>query len=167
MRISFDLDDTLICYGSETPCENPPRWYRRVFTTKEPLRLGTPSLMNQLEVQGWELWIFTTSNRKPRAVRRWLKSYGIRIDGVINQTIYDEHNQRVGFYRPPSKNPAAFGIDLHVDDSEGVQLEGIEHGFRVVVVSPDDDQWAAKVLTATEELLQRRNHTRSKDQLSS
>lgn len=157
MRISFDLDDTLICYGDATPSEPRPAWIRRFGTTKEPLRLGTPSLMKQLETQGWELWVFTTSNRKPRAVKRWLRSYGVRIEGVINQTIYDQFNQRTGFHRPPSKNPRAFGMDLHVDDSEGVQLEGAQHGFRVVVVSPDDPEWAAKVFAAADELLSRRN----------
>ena len=39
-----------------------------------------------------------------------------------------------------------FGIDLHVDNSEGVRMEGDEHGFRVLVVRPDDTQWAQKVL---------------------
>lgn len=33
------------------------------------------------------------------------------------------------------------GIDQHLDDSEGVQMEGNAQGFRVVVVRPDDDHW--------------------------
>ena len=35
-----------------------------------------------------------------------------------------------------------------MDDSEGVQIEGLRHGFRVVVVRPDDRQWAQQVLGA-------------------
>ena len=52
------------------------------------------------------------------------------------------------FSRLPSKYPPAFGIDLHVDDSEGVRMEGDEHGFRVVVVRPDDENWIQRVLDA-------------------
>ena len=48
----------------------------------------------------------------------------------------------------PSKYPPAFGIDFHVDDSEGVKIEGEEHGFRVVIVRPDDEHWARVVLDA-------------------
>jgi hypothetical protein len=48
----------------------------------------------------------------------------------------------------PSKYPPAFGIDLHVDDSEGVAEEGRRHRFAVVVVSPRDPDWAARVLAA-------------------
>jgi hypothetical protein len=50
----------------------------------------------------------------------------------------------------PSKYPPAFGIDLHVDDSEGVGLEGQRYGFAVVVVSPEDPDWAARVLEAVD-----------------
>lgn len=53
-----------------------------------------------------------------------------------------------GSSNAPSKLPTAFDIDLHVDDSEGVQIEGYDHGFRVVVVRPDDEPWAHKVLEA-------------------
>jgi hypothetical protein len=51
---------------------------------------------------------------------------------------------------PPSKNPAAFGITLHVDDSEGVRMEGEAHGFEVVVVTPQDGDWVKKVLLAVD-----------------
>ncbi|HEX8957572.1 MAG TPA: hypothetical protein VF798_14925 [Burkholderiaceae bacterium] len=50
----------------------------------------------------------------------------------------------------PSKNPKAFGIDLHVDDSQGVFLEGQRFGFQVVVVSLDDGAWDTQVLCAAQ-----------------
>jgi len=53
----------------------------------------------------------------------------------------------------PSKYPPAFGIDLHVDHAEGVATEGREHGFRVVVVSPTDADWAKRVLAAVDEIV--------------
>jgi hypothetical protein len=55
----------------------------------------------------------------------------------------------------PSKYPPAFNIDLHVDDSEGVRMEGDLHGFRVVVVRPDDEDWTQKVLEAVPTSIQR------------
>lgn len=53
-----------------------------------------------------------------------------------------------GFSCLPSKFPLAFGIDLHIDDSEGVRMEGEAHGFRVLVVRPDDERWTLRVLDA-------------------
>jgi FMN phosphatase YigB (HAD superfamily) len=152
MRISFDLDDTLICYRGGVPQEPRLHWFRRLLVHDEPLRLGAPELIRQLRQRGWEVWIYTTSNRSPAAVRRWLRCHGVRIDGMINQDAHDWHLRRSPQYRPPSKNPAAFEIDLHVDDSDGVRLEGEQHGFQVVVVTSDDRDWTAKVLCAADEL---------------
>lgn len=53
-----------------------------------------------------------------------------------------------GLSKIPSKFPPAFDIDLHVDDSEGVQVEGNDYGFHVVVVHPQDEHWVQRVLEA-------------------
>jgi FMN phosphatase YigB (HAD superfamily) len=152
MRISFDLDDTLICYQASVPQEPRLSWFLRLFVDDEPLRIGTPELIRQLRQRGWEVWVYTTSNRSSADVRRCLRCHGVRIDGMINQDAHDRHLRRSTQDRPPSKNPAAFGINLHVDDSGGVRMEGDQHGFAVVVVTPDDRDWTAKVLRAVDEL---------------
>jgi len=155
MRISFDLDDTLICYRADVSQKLRLSWFLRLLVGDEPLRLGTPELMRQLRQRGWEIWLYTTSNRRPAAVRRWLRCHGVRIDGMINQDEHDRHLRRSSQDRPPSKNPAAFGIELHVDDSEGVRIEGEQYGFAVVVVTQDDPDWTTKVLHAADEEINR------------
>lgn len=146
MRISFDLDDTLICYQPGVPLESPLRWWQRLLVADEPLRFGSRELVRELWRRGWDVWVYTTSHRPPFQVRVWLRCHGIRVRRVINQDVHDRHLRRSPRDYPPSKNPRAFGIDLHVDDSDGVRLEGEEFGFRVVVVSPHDPEWANRVL---------------------
>ena len=158
MRISFDLDDTLICYGPCLPREPRLPWYKRLVAGDEPLRLGARSLMANLQEKGWELWVYTTSHRPPGSIRRWLRCHGIQVAGIINQDTHDAHLKDTLRDFRPSKNPGAFGIALHVDDSEGVRMEGAVHGFEVVVVAPDDEGWAKKVWSAAECLLNRRTN---------
>jgi hypothetical protein len=147
-RISFDVDDTLVCRGACGGLEGgvlPPFIHRWLC---EHLRPGTRSLIRELKQRGWSVWVYTTSLRTPFQVRFWLLLHGITIDGVIND---DRHRRELStrrFSRLPSKYPPAFNIDLHVDDSEGVGLEGEQHGFKVVVVEPDDTKWTEKVLKA-------------------
>ena len=148
MRISFDLDDTLICYGAGVPSEPPLPLLLRWLVGDEPLRLGTHALMTELRARGWEMWIYTTSYRRPAQVRRWLRFHGVAVADVINQDTHEAVlRDRIDGYRP-TKYPPAFGIDLHVDDSDGVRIEGEQHGFSVVVVRPDDRDWTEKVLAA-------------------
>ena len=148
MRISFDLDDTLICYQPGVPREPSLSWWWQLVAKDEPLRLGARELLRELIRRGHELNVYTTSYRSPLGVRLWLRGHGIRVREVINQ---DVHERRLRVHRddrPPSKNPRAFGFHLHIDDSDGVGEEGRQYGFRVVVISPHDLDWTAKILAA-------------------
>ena len=139
MRISFDVDDTLVCDPS-VPTEQFVPWWRR-WWYPELLRRGTRPLMRGLLADGHQLWIYTTSYRSARYLRGWFRSFGVPIYGV------DQHrHERVVGRQGPSKYPPAFAIDLHIDDSEGVADEGRQHRFDVVVVAPDDPDWVARVL---------------------
>ncbi|UZE84657.1 hypothetical protein [Pseudomonas viciae] len=148
IRISFDIDDTLACQLHHCAVEQSrlPACIHRWLG--EPLRSGTRSLTRALRRQGCSIWVYTSSGRTPSYIRRWLLLYGIRVDGVVNSVRHNRALTVHGLSNSPSKFPPAFDIDLHVDDSEGVQIEGYDHGFRVVVVRPDDENWAQRVLDA-------------------
>jgi hypothetical protein len=148
IRISFDIDDTLVCHPNAAAADNgllPGFLHRRLG---EPLRRGTCALIRELRRRKCSIWIYTSSGRTPQQIRSWLWTHGIRIDGVVN---CERHHQELAGHRLsclPSKYPPAFGIDLHVDDSLGVKMEGDTHGFRVVLVRPDDKLWTQQVLDA-------------------
>lgn len=154
MRISFDLDDTLICYQEGVPRETPLVPLLN-FLLNEPMRQGTRALIADLQSRGCDVSICTSSSRSPLLVRLWLALYGVRVRRIITQETYERHLKRFPDNEPPSKNPRAFGIDLHIDDSEGVRLEGERYGFDVLVVAPDDTGWAQKVLETSERRLRR------------
>jgi hypothetical protein len=144
MHIAFDLDDTLIPCEFRFPLERTP-WLARALGL-EPLRQGTVELCRQLRGRGHHLSVYTTSLRNPLAVHLMFLAHGIRLAGVINQ---DRHVRCLRNGRPAanecSKYPPAFGIDLLVDNSEGVREEGRRFGFSVVVVQPDDGDWIEAV----------------------
>lgn len=91
------------------------------------------------------MWVCTTSYRSAWRIRRLFWLHGIRLDGVVNQQRHDREAQA-----RCTKHSPSFGIDLLIDDSEGVRIEGERHGFRVLVVAPEDAQWAEKVQAAVE-----------------
>ena len=145
MRISFDLDDTLICHGGTVPCEPRLPPVIRSFLRDEPLRKESRLLANELRRSGHELWIYTSSGRTAFWIRWWFRFHGIVIDGVVNG---QRHAECFGAGSLPTKQPHAFGIHLHVDNAPGVAVEGKQHGFNVLVVEPDAEDWVERVLAA-------------------
>lgn len=145
MRISFDVDDTIVC-DCRVPTEQHLSWWARCFFA-EPLRRGTRELFRTLLAEKHELWIYTTSYRSRFYLQTWFRCLGIRISDVVNQSGHEQMLAQHHFpHHSPSKFPAAFGIDLHIDDSPGVAEEGREFGFCVLVVDPLDEGWAEQVL---------------------
>src|SRR5688572_30315703 len=90
MRISFDVDDTLVLHDAPALTEIVVPWYWRWRYT-EPLRRGTKSLMLALLERKCDIWLYTTSYRQPRYLRGWFKSFGVTLADVVNQDVHDKH----------------------------------------------------------------------------
>lgn len=143
MRIAFDLDNTLIRCGHDFPHETPARRLWARLLGGEQLRQGIRELASHCRQQGWEVWVYTTSYRSAWRIRRLFWLYGIGLDGVVNQQRHDREVQA-----RCTKHPPTFGIDLLIDDSEGVSIEAGRHSFRMLVVAPEDVEWIDKVKAA-------------------
>jgi hypothetical protein len=146
MRIAFDLDDTLIPCGYEFPTERTLPKMLMELCGCEPLRKGTVELLKSLKKQGNEIWIYTTSLRNASSIKWLFLLHGVHIDGVVNQ---DLHNKKVrSGHIYCSKYPPAFGIDVLIDDQEGVQLEADKYNFNMIWVKPEDTSWVNKIKNA-------------------
>jgi hypothetical protein len=145
MRISFDLDDTLILSGKNSSYEAPIRFPYSIFY-KERLRKGTVNLFKELSSLGYELCVYTTSERSEKYIKKLFQLYGIKLRLVINQMLHQRIVQGDRKEIMPSKVPSRFGIDLHIDDDISVKQNGIQHGFNVLILSTDDNEWDKKVL---------------------
>ena len=133
MKISFDLDDTLIM--SETTQVSSEK-----LINGEVLRKGTIKLLLELQ-KSHELWIYTTSFRTPWVIKWAFRLKGIKIFRVINQTEHMELMKQLNLVKSPTKFPSQFGIDLHIDDSLGVKQEGQDFGFNVLRVDLIEEKW--------------------------
>ena len=148
MRVSFDIDDTIVRNAVSHKDERAKVWVRWLF--RERLRPGTLELFRALRARGCDIWLYTTSHRSAWYLQSWFWSLGVPLDGVVNQTRHDSAVARLG----PSKWPPAFGIDVHVDDLLVAEPSSIAGRFELVVIEPADTAWSQKVLAAVDALLQ-------------
>jgi hypothetical protein len=145
MRLSFDLDDTLILSDKESCYEEQLKfpWY---IMFKERLRQGTISLCNGLNLLGYDICVYTTSDRSISYIKKLFNLYGIKLSTIVNQKIHEKIVQGNRREIMPSKVPSKFGIDLHIDDDISVKQNGVQHGFNVLIVNKNDKKWDEKVL---------------------
>lgn len=148
MNISFDLDDLLINGIKRFAVEKTGPLQGLLIS--EHLRLGTIALFKTLRSQGHYLYIYTTSLRSLLKIRLLFWAHGISLHGVFNKSHHDRTIKPLNL--SCSKYPPMFGIDLHIDDSEGVGKEAEKFGFRAVIIGEHDLQWTNTVLEAVAEM---------------
>ena len=102
--------------------------------------MGTKEIFHFFEEENCELWIYTTSFRSIRYIKWLFLVHGIKLNGIVNQEI---HNKNVSL--TISKYPPAFNIDILIDDSKGVLIEGKQKNFKVIQIDPDDLKWVEKI----------------------
>lgn len=145
MRISFDLDDVLFVdpklFETEPPLAFPQN---RIFI--ERLRKGTPRLIHELQEEGFEVWVYTSSFRSERYIRQLFRRYHIQFDEVINRDRHLREVQRDQQTPLPQKMPCFYQIALHIDDEDAIHENGRRYGFRTFKVCEPDDEWVEKVL---------------------
>jgi hypothetical protein len=148
MIISFDLDDTLIPGIKRFNTE--PRTFIQKICGVEKLRAGTIQLIRGLQEQGHTIFVYTTSLRKTRKIMWTFRSYGIKLDKIINQSVHEKSlGENSRYY---SKYPPAFGIDIHIDDSKGVEMEGNRFNFKTIIITEDDTSWTEFILKVIQQV---------------
>ncbi|MBR2281248.1 MAG: HAD family hydrolase [Spirochaetales bacterium] len=158
MRVSFDLDEVIFVSPEDHKTEPPLRFpFNRIF--RERVRLGAPALVKELRSQGYEVWVYTSSYRSTRYIRRLFRLYGMRLDGIVNA---QRHNREVQGNRTepmPTKMPSHYRISLHIDDESVFAAYGKEYGFDVFPLKAQDDDWAEKVIVRARQVRERQKLT--------
>jgi hypothetical protein len=141
MKISFDLDDTIIPGSKIFQTEQQTKIQKLLHT--ESIRIGTIGLFKELKKQNHTVGIYTTSFRSILSVKFLFLLNGFSPDFIINQkrNLRELNKSSMSC----SKYPPAFNIDLHVDDSKGVEIEGQRHGFKTVIIDEHQPDWVNHV----------------------
>ncbi|MBO9584735.1 MAG: hypothetical protein J7574_11305 [Flavobacterium sp.] len=141
MIISFDLDDTLI--SSSKFDSEKTNLFHKLFSI-EKLRKGTVGLFRELKRQQHRIYIYTTSYRSIIRIKWMFYFYGVSVDYIINEQKHLREIKKFNFRC--TKFPPIFGIDVHIDDSEGIKIEGEKYGFKTIVISEKDENWSQTIL---------------------
>lgn len=151
MRISFDLDEVLFVSPKTHKTEKPPAFpLNRIY--RERLRKGTPELVWELQIMGYEVWVYTSSFRSESYIRNLFRLYGVKFNGIVNGERHLKEVQRNNPTTLPQKLPNRYRISLYVDDEEVICSMGRQYGFRTYKLDAEDDNWKEKIIQRAEEI---------------
>ena len=154
MRVSFDLDEVLFVLPGTHKTEPALRWpFNLIF--KERLRLGTPVLINRLQELGYEVWVYTSSFRSEKYIKKLFRHYGVRFDGIVNGRRHMKEVQRDKKELRPQKLPNHYHISLHIDDETIVCNLGRQYGYNVYQLEAQDDDWMEKIIARADAIRKR------------
>ena len=153
MRVSFDLDEVLFVSPKTHKTEPElPFPLRNIY--HERLRLGTPELIWELQKRGYEVWVYTSSFRSEKYIRRLFRCYGVRFDGIVNGQRHLKEVQGNKQTTLPQKLPNHYRISLHIDDEAIVCTMGRQYGYNVYQLNAQDDDWMEKIIERAEQIRQ-------------
>lgn len=155
MRVSFDLDEVLFVSPNTHKTEQKLLFPLNMIF-KERLRLGTPSLIKELQELGYEVWVYTSSFRSERYIRTLFLLYGVKFDGIVNGNRHLNEVQKNSSTILPQKIPSRYRISLHVDDEEVICSWGREYGFDTYKLEAQDDDWKDKIIARAGEIRNKR-----------
>ena len=116
----------------------------------EQIRKGAVELFKELKKLNHTVGIYTTSFRSCVRIKLLFLLNGFLLDFIINQR---RHLRKLDSGSIQcSKYQAAFNIDLHVDDSCGVEIEGQRYGFQTIIIDQEQSEWVNLVLKKVEML---------------
>ncbi|MDR6240771.1 HAD family hydrolase [Aureibacter tunicatorum] len=142
MRVSFDLDGTLIPLSFVFPT------YSRSILHKvlgiEPMRAGFMDVYYFLKANNCQVGIYTTSYRSQMKIYCWMLAYGLKPDFIINEKLNRKtlYEKGLGI----SKYPPAFEIDVHIDDQKGVMMESDKYDFKILLLDEKESKWKQVVI---------------------
>lgn len=152
IKVSFDLDEVLFVSPQTHKTEPPLKFpFNKIYI--EHLRLGTPKLINELQKMGIEVWVYTSSYRTEKYIKRLFKHYHVKFDEIVNAQRHLKEVQAGHKETLPQKLPNRYRISLHIDDEEVVASYGKAYGFKVYQLEAQDDDWKEKIIDRVKTLI--------------
>ncbi len=81
--ISIDLDEVLMCNGTDYPADKELIFPFNTFLPGK-IRKNAPYMIKELQKKGFDVWVYTGSYKSVQYIDRFLRMHKIKVQGIIN-----------------------------------------------------------------------------------
>ncbi|MCR4831374.1 MAG: HAD family hydrolase [Pseudobutyrivibrio sp.] len=114
---------------------------------KDRLRLGIPALFRFLEINGFDIWVYSSNYYSIDYIKSLFKKYHTNVTVIVTGT--EKKNNKAIL---PQKLHSKYRISLHIDDETIVFSLGRQYGYNTYQLDAQDDDWKEKILARAQQI---------------
>lgn len=145
-RVTFDFDEVLCTTEAHPRAEQEPHLLIGSFEKryKERLRWGAPTLIQELQREGFDVWIYTNNFYSVEYLQSFFHAYKVQVDGIINGVGRRKSKKAEAVYR---EMVAKKYHEVYNVDNDGVlSIQPGTREFESYDLEVSDREWANKVM---------------------
>lgn len=146
-RATLDLDEVVFRGDDDPLTEKPlPFFLRRLYP--ERVRLGIPALLNFLEHEGYDIWVYTSRYYSVEHIRTLFRLWSVRLTGIVTGSA--RKSSRWTHSRTEMKKLAEnkYSVTLHIDNDLIVRTHRGSKEMEEASLNASSETWAGDAIEA-------------------
>ena len=144
-RVTLDLDEVVFCAGNDGPAEKPlPFPLDRIY--RERLRLGIPALFRFLNMNGYDIWVYTARYDSFDYIMRLFRMHHIRICGVVTGTARKAQTGPEDRTALEKLVANKYPCTVHIDNGMVLRVVSGTRAFEEYRLSGSADGWSREIM---------------------
>ena len=150
-RVTMDLDEVVFFDPTNSdmrPEKEPAFPFNKMY--KDRLRLGIPALFRFLEINGFDIWVYSSNYYSIDYIKSLFKKYHTNVTGIVTGT--EKKNNKAKRAKIDSAMNEKYKYTIHIDNSMVLQIFSKSKDFMDYEITGATD-WSAKVIDTIREII--------------
>lgn len=145
-RVIFDFDEVLCVSEKYKRAETDPRLPFGLFEKiyEERLRWGMPELIQELQNQNYDVWVYTKNYHSAEYIQGFLKTYKLEVEGIVNGVGQRKSKQAQQRFREMISRK--YKLVYNVDNEGVVKICPGDKTFESYDLETSETDWANEVM---------------------
>ena len=150
-RVTMDLDEVVFFNPTHTsilPEKDPIFPFNQLY--KDKLRLGIPALFRFLEVNGFDIWVYSSNYYSIDYIKGLFHKYHVNVTGIVTGT--EKKNNKAKRTKIDSAMNEKYKYTIHIDNDMVLQIYSKSKDFMDYDINATND-WSSKVIDIIKEII--------------
>ena len=147
-RVTMDLDEVIFFNPGNRMPEKPLSFpFNKLY--KEQLRLGVPALFRNLELHGYDIWLYSSKYYSTDYIKALFHKYHVNVTGIVTGTGHRKNKDDKKAMEALFANK--YKHTIHIDNDMAVLIDNATKDFVEYTVT-NADSWSKELMDIVREI---------------